>query len=282
MFLTILSYIAFIATIVLTVIALLNNKKTLILAIVCFVIGLGLCSLYTVPTGHTGLVVTFGKVSETSVSNGIHCKIPFVQKSVVINNQVQRADVQGEAASKDLQTVYSNISVNFNILSDKSVDLYKRVGTSYVDVIIRPAVQEGVKATLAQFTAEELITRRAEVSEIMKEIINEKVSTYGIHIAELNIIDMTFSEEFNNAIEAKGVMEQQVLTEKQNLEKQKVSAEAKRVEAQAEADANTIRSNSITNNILLSDFIKKWDGKMPVVTSEGNMIDISALIPDAK
>lgn len=282
MFLTILSYIAFIATIVLTVIALLNNKKTLILAIVCFVIGLGLCSLYTVPTGHTGLVVTFGKVSETSVSNGIHCKIPFVQKSVVINNQVQRADVQGEAASKDLQTVYSNISVNFNILSDKSVDLYKRVGTSYVDVIIRPAVQEGVKATLAQFTAEELITRRAEVSEIMKEIINEKVSTYGIHIAELNIIDMTFSEEFNNAIEAKGVMEQQVLTEKQNLEKQKVSAEAKRVEAQAEADANTIRSNSITNNILLSDFIKKWDGKMPVVTSEGNMIDISTLIPDAK
>lgn len=282
MFLTILSYIAFIATIVLTVVALLNNKKTLVPAIVCFVIGLGLCSLYTVPTGHTGLVVTFGKVSETPVSNGIHCKIPFVQKSVVINNQVQRADVQGEAASKDLQTVYSNISVNFNILSDKSVDLYKRVGTSYVDVIIRPAVQEGVKATLAQFTAEELITRRAEVSEIMKEIINEKVSTYGIHIAELNIIDMTFSEEFNNAIEAKGVMEQQVLTEKQNLEKQKVSAEAKRVEAQAEADANTIRSNSITNNILLSDFIKKWDGKMPVVTSEGNMIDISTLIPDAK
>lgn len=282
MFLTILSYIAFIVTIVLTVIALLNNKKTLIPAIVCFVIGLGLCSLYTVPTGHTGLVVTFGKVSETPVSNGIHCKIPFVQKSVVINNQVQRADVQGEAASKDLQTVYSNISVNFNILSDKSVDLYKRVGTSYVDVIIRPAVQEGVKATLAQFTAEELITRRAEVSEIMKEIINEKVSTYGIHIAELNIIDMTFSEGFNNAIEAKGVMEQQVLTEKQNLEKQKVSAEAKRVEAQAEADANTIRSNSITNNILLSDFIKKWDGKMPVVTSEGNMIDISTLIPDAK
>lgn len=282
MFLTILSFIAFIATIVLTVIALLNNKKTLVPAIVCFVIGLGLCSLYTVPTGHTGLVVTFGKVSETPVSNGIHCKIPFVQKSVVINNQVQRADVQGEAASKDLQTVYSNISVNFNILSDKSVDLYKRVGTSYVDVIIRPAVQEGVKATLAQFTAEELITRRAEVSEIMKEIINEKVSTYGIHIAELNIIDMTFSEEFNNAIEAKGVMEQQVLTEKQNLEKQKVSAEAKRVEAQAEADANTIRSNSITNNILLSDFIKKWDGKMPVVTSEGNVIDISTLIPDAK
>lgn len=282
MFLTILSYIAFIVTIVLTVVALLNNKKTLVPAIVCFVIGLGLCSLYTVPTGHTGLVVTFGKVSETPVSNGIHCKIPFVQKSVVINNQVQRADVQGEAASKDLQTVYSNISVNFNILSDKSVDLYKRVGTSYVDVIIRPAVQEGVKATLAQFTAEELITRRAEVSEIMKEIINEKVSTYGIHIAELNIIDMTFSEEFNNAIEAKGVMEQQVLTEKQNLEKQKVSAEAKRVEAQAEADANTIRSNSITNNILLSDFIKKWDGKMPVVTSEGNMIDISTLIPDAK
>lgn len=282
MFLTILSYIAFIVTIVLTVVALFNNKKTLVPAIVCFVIGLGLCSLYTVPTGHTGLVVTFGKVSETPVSNGIHCKIPFVQKSVVINNQVQRADVQGEAASKDLQTVYSNISVNFNILSDKSVDLYKRVGTSYVDVIIRPAVQEGVKATLAQFTAEELITRRAEVSEIMKEIINEKVSTYGIHIAELNIIDMTFSEEFNNAIEAKGVMEQQVLTEKQNLEKQKVSAEAKRVEAQAEADANTIRSNSITNNILLSDFIKKWDGKMPVVTSEGNMIDISTLIPDAK
>lgn len=282
MFLTILSFIAFIATIVLTVIALLNNKKTLIPAIVCFVIGLGLCSPYTVPTGHTGLVVTFGKVSETPVSNGIHCKIPFVQESVVINNQVQRADVQGEAASKDLQTVYSNISVNFNILSDKSVDLYKRVGTSYVDIIIRPAVQEGVKATLAQFTAEELITRRAEVSEIMKEIINEKVSTYGIHITELNIIDMTFSEEFNNAIEAKGVMEQQVLTEKQNLEKQKVSAEAKRVEAQAEADANTIRSNSITNNILLSDFIKKWDGKMPVVTSEGNMIDISTLIPDAK
>lgn len=283
MFQTIISVLCFIAFIVFLVYGVISTdmKKTkFVISAVCLVASALIASFTIVPSGSSGVRVTLGKVSDTVMESGLNFQIPLVQKTVVVNNQVQREDVQGEAASKDLQTVTYNVSVNYNVIASESAELYRTVGKSWSEVIIRPAIQESVKAAIAQYTAEELITSRAAVSNVMLEEINGRMSEYGINIAEINIITMDFSPEFDAAIEAKTVATQQVLTEQQNLEKAKVIAQQKVVEAQAEADANRIRSESITDEILTSDFISKWNGQTPVVMgSDGNILDISSLMP---
>lgn len=277
---SILCFIAFIVFLVYGIISTDMKKTKFVISGVCLVASALIASFTIVPSGSSGVRVTLGKVSDTVMESGLNFQIPLVQKTVVINNQVQREDVQGEAASKDLQTVTYNVSVNYNVIASESAELYRTVGKSWSEVIIRPAIQESVKAAIAQYTAEELITSRAAVSNVMLEEINGRMSEYGINIAEINIITMDFSPEFDAAIEAKTVATQQVLTEQQNLEKAKVIAQQKVVEAQAEAEANKTKSESITDEILMNEFLSRWNGELPVVMgSDGNILDISSLMP---
>lgn len=277
---SILCFIAFIVFLVYGIISTDMKKTKFVISGVCLVASVLIASFTIVPSGSSGVRVTLGKVSDTVMESGLNFQIPLIQKTVVVNNQVQREDVQGEAASKDLQTVTYNVSVNYNVIASESAELYRTVGKSWSEVIIRPAIQESVKAAIAQYTAEELITSRASVSNVMLEEINERMKEYGINIAEINIITMDFSPEFDAAIEAKTVATQQVLTEQQNLEKAKVVAQQKVVEAQAEAEANKTKSESITDEILMNEFLSRWNGELPVVMgSDGNILDISSLMP---
>lgn len=284
---TIFCILLLIASIVMFILSLISDKDLDKYKKHKFFIGLGLLvvaflfSTFTiVPSGSSGVRTTFGKVSDTVMESGMNFQLPFIQKTIIINNQVQREDVQGEAASKDLQTVAYNVSVNYNVIASESANLYRNVGKSWSEVIIRPAIQESVKAAIARYTAEQLITNRSSVSNDMLEEISNRMKDYGINVSEINIITMDFSAEFDAAIEAKTVAEQQVLTEQQNLEKVKVVAEQKIVEAQAEAEANKTKSESITDEILTSDFISKWNGQTPVVMgSDGNILDVSSLMP---
>lgn len=283
MFQTIVSVLCFIAFIVFLIYGIVSTdmKKTkFVISAVCLVASALIASFTIVPSGSSGVRVTLGKVSDTVMESGLNFQIPLVQKTVVVNNQVQREDVQGEAASKDLQTVTYNVSVNYNVIASESAELYRTVGKSWSEVIIRPAIQESVKSAIAEYTAEELITNRTSVSNLMLEELNTRMKEYGINIAEINIITMDFSPEFDAAIEAKTVATQQVLTEQQNLEKAKVVAQQKVVEAQAEAEANKTKSESITDEILMNEFLTRWNGVMPyVMGSDGNILDISSLMP---
>lgn len=287
---TIFCILLLIAAIVMFILSLIADKNLDEYKKSKFFIGLGLLvvsflfSTFTiVPSGSSGVRTTFGKVSDTVMESGMNFQLPFIQKTIIINNQVQREDVQGEAASKDLQTVAYNVSVNYNVIASESANLYRNVGKSWSEVIIRPAIQESVKAAIARYTAEQLITDRSSVSNDMLEEISSRMKDYGINVSEINIITMDFSAEFDAAIEAKTVAEQQVLTEQQNLEKAKVIAEQKVVEAQAEAEANRVKNESLTDKIIMNEFIRCWNGELPTVMGSGeNIIDISSLLPSVK
>ncbi len=137
-------------------------------AVIAAVLTLTLCvSFRTIPAGHTGIVTRFGAVSDTVLGEGLHIVTPYITKVVKMDNRVTRTDVDVNSASKDLQTVSSTISVNYRVNADSSASLYKNVGRNYDTVILRPAVQETTKAIVARFTAEELITERQLVSELM-------------------------------------------------------------------------------------------------------------------
>ena len=259
-----------------------------------FAIILVSASFVVIPAGHTGVALTFGKVENVVLQEGLHFKVPFVQKIVVVDNRIVKLDVNTEAFSKDLQTITTVVAVNYHVGKENSQTVYKNVGLNFEEVLITPAVNEVLKAVTAKYTAVELVSSRAEVSMLLDDGLNEKLNSYGIFINELNIINWDFSTEYINAVEAKQVAEQNLIktrTEQEqalviaNTEAQKrviaAEAEAKEIKtlAEANAESNRIITESISDLLIKYQSVAKWDGKLPAVMggSDSLLIDIPLL-----
>ena len=254
----------------------MNKKLGFIGGIVVIVLVLFFMSFKTIASGEVGIRTRFGKVTNDKMNEGINFKIPFVEKIVIMNIRVQKAELDASSASKDLQDVNESVAINYRVDSKSATELYKNVGINYKSTVLEPAIKESIKAITSEYTAEELITKRTEVSKKCLETLQNKVEKYGIVIDDFNITNFNFSSEFNKAIEEKQVAEQKVLTAKQELEKEKIEAEKKIVSAEAEKKANELKEKSLTEKIIKDKFIEKWDGKLPVVSGGNNIVDISS------
>ena len=256
--------------------------KIIAAVIVVFVLLIMVVNTFTtVDAGHSGVVTTFGKVSPNVLSEGLHTKIPFIQDIIQIDNRVLKAEVECSSASKDLQTVSSTIALNYRVRNESSADIYQNVGLDYESIIIAPAIHECVKAVTAKFTAEELITSRQAISDQMKQLLSEKINSYGIEVQIFNIISFDFTAEYNAAIEAKQTAQQNALKAEQDLQRVRVEAEQTVAKAEAEAEAYRLKSRELTPQMILMEYIDKWDGKLPsMVSGDGTsaMIDVTKLL----
>ncbi len=250
-------------------------------SIVIVVVGLFVAynSFEVVGAGERGVVFSkFGGVQPGVLGEGLRFKIPFVQTVVPMDVRIQKSETDASASSKDLQTVHSRIALNYHIAPDQASQVYQQVGALFKERLIDPSVQEAVKAATAQFTAEELITRRAEVSGLIKDMLAERLVPRNIVVDEFNIVDFNFSEVFNQAIEAKQTAEQEALKAQRDLDRIRIEAEQKVTEAQAEADAQRLQRETITETLLQLRAIEKWDGVLPQVTSGAiPFIDLESL-----
>jgi len=239
-----------------------------------------------VEPGYRGVIVTLGKVSPKVLDEGFHFKLPFIQEIIPMDVKVQKAQSEETASSKDLQTVNAIIAVNYRLNPEMVHKLYEDLRLSYKEIIVEPAIAESLKSVTAQFTAEELISKRSEVSSKVKEALGKKLSNYYMILNEINITEFKFSDEFNAAIEQKQIAEQQAL--KANLDLQRIRIEAQQLieQAKAQAEALKIQKDVVTPELVelrkveaQLEAIKKWDGKLPSVTGSGAVpfIDINEL-----
>ena len=254
-----------------------NIKKIVITVAVVFFAILVISNCFTiVDAGHTGVVVTLGKVNEGVLQEGMHVKAPFVQKVVKIDNRIVKLEVDTEAFSKDLQTVATTLAINYRVDNSKSYSIYKNIGAAYEEVLVVPAVNEVLKAITAQYTAEESVTNRSLISDGLVKGLNEKLNNIGLYVSDVNIINFDFSEAFINAIEEKQVAQQQLLkaeTEKQTaITNAEAEAETIRIKAEAEAEANKKLKESLNEDILKIKFYEKWDGKLPAAMGSDSII----------
>ncbi len=231
-----------------------------------------------VPAGHRGVVLTFGKVSPVVLDEGLHAVIPLVQRVVRIDVRVQKNEGRGLAASSDLQTVDATAALNWRVDPTRVAEIYQRIGGPEVVAarIIEPAAQESVKATTAQFTAEQLILRRLEVTALIRQYLETRLKPYGVIVESLAAVNYDFSPAFDQAIEAKVTAEQTKLKAERDLERIKVEAEQKVAQAKAEADSLRVQRQEITPELLQlrkieneKDAIAKWDGRLPQYTGNG-------------
>ncbi len=242
-------------------------------------------SFTIVNAGHVGVVVQLGAVQPASLEEGIHFKIPFIQDVIQVEVRVQKRESQQTAASRDMQIVTTTVAVNYHLINEQVQSLYKQIGLSYNERIVDPAIGEAVKAVTAQYTAEELISKRSEVSAKIKETLSAKFSRYNITLDEINITEFKFSPEYNNAIEQKQIAEQNAL--KATLDLQRIEIEAKQTieTAKAEAEALRLQREVISADLIelrkieaQIDAIKKWDGKLPSVTGGATpFIDVNSV-----
>lgn len=263
-----------------------NNKKTfwrdkygnliiwklvLLGAIGLFIFITILCSFTTVRSGEVGLKVRFGKIVDTSISEGINFKVPYIERIVRVDIKVQKSELEVESSTKDLQIINTTIAVNYRVNSEKATHLYKTVGNSYEETILQPAIKESIKSAIAKYNAEEITVNRAEVSKSCLEALQEKVEKYGIVIEDFNLTNFSFSEEYTKAVEEKQVAEQ-------NLEKAKLESEQKIIEAEATNKSNQLLKENITEEVLEQKIIEKWDGKLPTVIGGDGVFNLTDLI----
>lgn len=246
----------------------------IIVAILLVIVGFN-CFCVVEP-GHTGVVVTLGKVEDSVLQEGVHFKLPFIQQVEQIDNRIAKLEVNTEAFSKDLQTVTTTLAINYRVDTKKSQSIYKNIGATYENVLVVPAVNEVLKATTALYTAEESVTNRTLISEGLVNGLNEKLNDIGLYITDVNIVNYDFSEAYITAIEEKQVAQQQLLkaeTEKQTkITNAEAEAEAIRIKAEAEAEANATLAASITQELIDYNEVEKWDGSLPQVMGETSTI----------
>lgn len=236
-------------------------------------------SFKSIPTGYVGVKTRFGEVQNTVMNEGINFKVPFIEKIVLIDCRTQKLDYTMEASSKDLQKITNlKVSVNYNVVKDSANKLYREIGTSYQSVVLEPALYEAIKSTIANYTAEELITKRSEVSALATEAFFNRVHDYGIIVTALNITDLSFSPEFDAVIEQKQIVEQQTKQAQLELEKAKIENETKIENAKAEAEVMKQQNAQITNQTLrlkeleiMEEYVEKWNGQLPSTMLNDNL-----------
>ena len=241
-------------------------------------------SFYTINAGQRGVLLTFGKADVTAKGEGLNMKIPFIQGVVKFDVKTQKYEAELTAASRDLQDVNTKIAINYHIVPEQVPEIYREIGVNYAEKVIYPFEQEINKATTSQYTAEELITKRDQVRELMKTTLADKLRSRGIIVEEVSIINFAFSKSFTEAIESKVTAEQNALAAKNKLEQVKYEAQQTVAKAEAEAQALSLKKQQITPELVqLSQievnsksldvqlkYIEKWNGITPTTLFQGS------------
>lgn len=201
----------------------------------------------SVPTGHTGVVTTFGRVENKTFDAGFNMKAPW-QKVVTMDNRVQKANTVLACFSSDIQEVTVSYTLNYQIDKANAQEIYKTVGTAYYDTVIVPSIAEAAKVVTARYTAEELVGSRAELAAAIEVVLTENLERYNIQVVSTAIEDMDFTDAFTNAVEAKQVAAQNKLQaeieQAQKVMEQEAAAEMAVIKANAAAETAKIQAQA--------------------------------------
>lgn len=271
-----------------------------------FVLIVANMSAVEVKKGHVGVIMNWGAVQPKALEPGLHFITPFKQSIEEMNTQLKTYEVSASAASKDLQTVTTKISVQHSLNGTMAPDALQMVGdlAKFDTTVVGPAVMESLKSVTAKYTAEELITKRElvkqQVTEAITAYINHTLDDKGIkgalHISNVAITDFEFSKEFNNAIEAKVKAEQEALQAENEKKKRITQSEAAAQEKKNAADAAAyeIEKNSVARaaaiereakalrdnpNLIQLRAIERWSGTLPTFTGGGQPIPFINVTP---
>ena len=205
------------------------------------VIGLILASFFTIPAGHSGVILRFGKVQSTT-DDGLHARVPLIDRVMIMSVQTLKYEEASSAATKDLQDVRTTIAINYRLDPAGVGEVYRVLGEKYIEKIAAPAVQEIVKEITAKYLAEDLILKRADVKAEIAAALTNRLKEWHIMTEIVNITNFEFSAQFTASIEAKVIASQKVLEAENRL--RQVEVEARMAEQKAKGEAAAVIANA--------------------------------------
>ena len=282
-----------------------DKKISMIAAIMAVISALAFIfipfSIRTVQTGEVAVVKNLGKIKDVK-GPGTHFDLWITNNYTKYDTKVQNVDVTTMAYSSDAQTMDIQMTIQYQIMSDKVVDIASQYGTlSTLQNRIQSIAIEKTKAVLSGHKAMDIIANRASISPEVEEAIKEAVGEeYFVTVTTVVLTNIDFSDAFELAVEEKMIAEQAKL--KADYENQtkiaqaeaeaeaklkaaqaeidiaKANAEAIKIEAEAEAEANNTIAASLTEEILNKILADSWNGEMPAVVGNGDYILPSELL----
>ncbi len=252
-------------------------------------------SIVIVQAGHRGVVLYLGAVENRVLGEGVHFITPFAEQVIQVEVRTQKFEAQATAASNDLQEVQTVIALNYRIDPQEANKIYQVLGVNYADRVISPTIQESVKASVAKFNAEELITKRETAKDVIATAIRNTLSSNNIQTQNVFITDFKFSDAFGTQIEQKVVAFQKFLTEQNNLRAIEVVANQTVAQAEGQARSTAARANGeseaikiITEQLRESpeylqwQAISKWNGQMPYALGSSGFPFFQLPVPQAQ
>lgn len=251
-----------------------------VLGLVIFVIN---PSFGQVPSGFRGVVLRFGAATGEVKSEGLYMVTPFMNSVQPMNVQVHADKSSNTAASHDLQNVTTEVTVNYRLDPKRVAEIYRDLREEYKERVMIPAIQEAIKATTAQFDAQDLIIKRPIVKDQIETYLQAKLFKHGIIVDGIAITDFKFSEDFANAIEAKVTSLQLALKAENDLNIRKAEAQQTIETAKAEAERIRIQANAINSqggaDYVHMKAIEKWNGVLPVWVTGGGSVPFINIAP---
>lgn len=247
-------------------------------------------SFGTVGAGERGVKTRLNAVIGT-VQPGLYLKLPFIESvhKIDVKTRTINYDKNGSegdstdtsqlfGASKDLQDVKIGVVVNYHINPTHVAEIYSQYSSAdnYESNVIEPRVREIVKATSAQFTAEELVTKRAEYSDAVNLALSNTFTEKNSILESFSVTNFEFSRAFSEAIENKVTAVQNAEAQKNKLEQVKYEAQQTIETAKATAEAQKIQAQSLASqggsDYVQLKALEKWDGRLPTQMVPGSTV----------
>lgn len=270
-----------------------TNKKQYLSIFAVLILAGGM--IVSVPTGHTGILTTFGKVGDNTLEAGMHIKMPY-QEVVVMDNRTQKATLELSCFSSDIQEVPVVYSVNYQIKKENAQKIYKTIGADYYNIIMVPRIQEAVKSVIAKYSAENLIASREDLSRQITDILVANLESYDIIVVNTAIENLDFSDAFTNAVEEKQVAEQQklkaaieqdqlnieasaaaereIIAANAEAEVTKIQAEVAQYAGEREAEKNRKLAENLTPELIQYYYVDKWNGQVPQIAGVDSVMPV--------
>ena len=224
----------------------------------------------SIPAGHRGVVLNWGAVQKEVLPEGLAFRWPVYQKVVRADVRILVTQPDCDAVTKDQQVNHTKVAVNYHIIPSEASWVYQNVGIDYKDKLVYPKIQEIVKAITARYTALELISKREQIRNEMKEHLKEALQPYKIVVDDFSVVNFKWDADFQKAIEAKQVAEQLAMKAQRDLERIKIEAEQKITQAKAEAESLRLQKENVTPHLIKLrqieasiKAIEKWNGQLP-------------------
>ncbi|WP_302821843.1 prohibitin family protein, partial [Fusobacterium ulcerans] len=246
-------------------------------AILILVFFMAFTSFYTVKTGEVAIISSWGKITRID-REGLNFKIPVVQtkEMLVTRDKIYSFDNMS-VSTKDMQSIVLDLTVQ-SAVSDPE-KLYRSFRGMHEMSFIIPRTKEVVQASISKYTIEEFVSKRQELSKIIYEDLKDDFNAYGLSVSNVSITNHDFSVEYEKAIEAKKVAEQEVERTRFEQEKFRVEAENqvllaeyKLKEKELQAKANQVEAESLSPMLLKKLTIEKWNGKLPQIQNFGKSL----------